>query len=298
MKNNNLLLGVLWILVNNLVMCIQSATIKWLFGGLHSFQIIFLYKLTVFILAAIFVLYRGIGLLKTKKLPLYFLRAFLSIAAATVFVHGLEHIELANAVAIGFTEPLFATVLAIFLLKEQLNKYCLRALIIGFLGVIIMLRPNAANFNYASLYVLLAALIWSLDNIVIKLLGRTEGSISYLFYISLFSTLFSLPLAVREWQNPTLVQLPWIFALAILYFIHLIAMFKAFQYAKLSNLAPCDFSRLMFSTMIGYVVFHEKIDSWVIIGSAIIISSSVYIVWHREKEKSKIKAAAKVSVTL
>jgi S-adenosylmethionine uptake transporter len=294
-QQQNIVLGVLWILLNHLVICLQTATIKGLSQTMHSFQVIFLYKLAVLVMVMFVVARHGIKSLKTKKLHLHFLRAFLSISAATAFVYGLKHIPLANAMAISFTEPLFATILAVVLLHEKLSRYCVIALVIGFVGTMIVLRPNATDFNVHTLYILLAALIWSLDNIVIKLLGRTESSVQYLFYISFFSTIFSMPLAIQKWQTPEVWQAPWIMALAVFYFIHLMAVFKAFQYAHISNLAPFDFSKLVVSTLLGYVIFGEAVALRVVIGSVLIISSTVYIIWHKERGKIRARFKAKFS---
>ncbi|AIL66089.1 EamA-like transporter family protein [Rickettsiales bacterium Ac37b] len=274
--------GIIWILVNNLNLSIQSATIKELCSSLSSAQIVFLYKFVVWVCLFIWVAFTGFYQLKTSKIKLYFIRSFLSIAAALIYVKSLQYMPLANAVAIGFTEPLFVTLIAVIFLKEFLNVNGIIALIIGFIGAIITLRPGAHNFNIYSLWVLGAAIIWSFDNLAVKLLGRTEKSVQYLFYISLFATLLSAPIAIKEWKPLELWHLPWILVLASFYFIHLIAVFKAFQYANLSVLAPFDFSRILFSTIIGTVWFGDQIDIWSITGTMIITMSSAYIIWKKE----------------
>jgi drug/metabolite transporter (DMT)-like permease len=294
MKQSNIVLGIIWILANNLILCLQSATIKGLSHSLHNFQILFLYKLTVFIVAAITVMIKGVSLLRTRKLHLYFVRSLLSISAAQLFVYALKSVKLANAMAIGFTEPLFATILAILFLHEDTNKYMITALVVGFIGAMIVIRPNGEDFASGTLFVLAAALIWSLDNIVIKLLGKTEGSTQYLFYISFFSTIFAAPFAYYKWQPVEISQIQWLVALAVFYLLHILAVFKAFQYAKITQLAPCDFSRLVFSAIVGYLVFGEKVDMWSIYGSLLIISSSVYLVWSKEKMVIKDKIKSKV----
>jgi S-adenosylmethionine uptake transporter len=275
-------------------MSLQTATIKGLAHTLPKDQVLFLYKLTVFIISAFAVIIKGTHILRTRQLPLLFIRAVLSTVAAWLFVESLKSLKISNAFAIGFTEPLFASVLAIVFLKEGFSRYNIIALATGFVGAMIVIRPNAAEFNTASLYALAASIVWSLDNVVIKLLGRTEGSTQYLFYISLFSSLMLSPFAWRVWQPINTWQLPWLCALAALYLLHVLAVFKAFQYAKISNLAPCDFSRLVFGTIVGYIAFKEYPDAWVVIGSVLIISSSAYIIWSREKITIREKIRAKI----
>jgi S-adenosylmethionine uptake transporter len=213
----------------------------------------------------------------------------LSITGALIYVHALKHIPLASAMAVGFTEPLFTTLWAVVLLKELFNKYMLFALGIGFTGTLIALNPSSESFSVYSLWVLAASIVWSADNLVIKFLGKTEKSVQYLFFISLFSTLFSAPVAIKVWQPVTLQHVPSILALAIFYFIHVIAVFKAFQYSNLSILAPFDFSRIVFSTFIGVLFFKDKINLWEITGALLIVFSSAYIVWKKEYDKNKRK---------
>ena len=292
----------MWIIFNNLVICIQSATIKKLSVTLHATQIIFIYKFAVLLCVLPIIFSKGISILKTKKIHMHFIRAALSLAGALLFTHGLKSLKLAEAMAIAFTEPLFLSVLAIILLKEKCNKITLISILTGFIGALIVIRPGTAAFSSGAVWVLAASIIWAFDNLVIKQLGKTEGSTQYVFYVSLFSTLFAAPLAIKHWQKlPESISINLsgflnnsidpkfiLFTLAIYYFGHLLAVFKAFRYANLSILAPFDFSRLIFSTLFGYILFNNKIDQWVILGSIIIIASSAQILWNKEYEKNII----------
>lgn len=285
MTKNHALLGILWILCNNLVLCAQSTLVKHLTHSMASYQVVFLYKIVVFVIIMCFVFYKGISKVKTTKLPLHLLRASLSISAGLLFTHGLKSLGFINAMAIAYTEPLFATCFAVIIFKERLNIYLFLVILIGFCGSMLVLKPHDINFNYNSLYVLAAAIIWALDNVVIKQLGKTETKVQYLFYVSFFSIIYSAPYGIKTFVAPELVQIPYLIAVALCYCVHLIAVFKAFQYANISVLAPFDFSRLVFSMILGYLTFGEVIEPSMLIGSIIIISSAVYIILYREKQK-------------
>jgi S-adenosylmethionine uptake transporter len=311
--NKSNLYGILWILVNNLAMVIQTALIKNLSQSMHKFQVLVLYKVTVFLFVLPLVFYKGFGLIKTKKLHLHFLRAFLSITAAMVYVTALQHMPITTAMAVGFTEPLFVSLLAVVILKEYINIHVIIAAVIGFCGILIVTNPGSDTFNIYSLVVVAAAVIWAFDMIVIKLLGKTENPIQYLFYISLFSTLLGLSQTylhsyftnspLPEWSSIDIKHVPKILALAGLYFTHLLAVFKAFQHANLSVLAPFDFSRIVFSTILDVALFNIAVNVETIVGALVIVSSSVYIVWKKEEykqqniDKKNLKASQQNAIT-
>ncbi|MFN7038721.1 MAG: DMT family transporter [Alphaproteobacteria bacterium] len=297
---NLIIYGVLWILFNNFILCIQSATIKTLAASLHTFQIIFIYKFVVFLCVIPWILYKGIGKIKTKKIHMHIIRAALSLTGGMLFTQGLKQLNLAESMAIAFTEPLFLSVLAILLLKEKYNKITLISILTGFVGALIVIRPGTTAFSSGALWVLSASIVWAFDNLVIKQLGKTESSIQYVFYVSFFSTLFAAPFAFVKWQTiPDAIEFTKagilqghsfnisfiLFTLALYYFAHLLAVFRAFRYANLSTLAPFDFSRLVISSLIGYSIFNDKIDQWVVVGSIIIIASTAQIIWNKEHQK-------------
>ncbi|AIL65601.1 carboxylate/amino acid/amine transporter [Rickettsiales bacterium Ac37b] len=276
-QDKQFFLGILFILLNNLVCCIQQAINKMLLYSLSGFQIAFLYKFFLFLCIFCYVLYKGIKNLRTHKLWLHFLRSILSITGTLIFIHVLKFLSLAESSALLLTEPLFMSILAVVFLREYINKNIIVALLLGCIGSLIIIRPGALDFNIKSLWVIVAALVWAIDNLTIKLLGRTEKPIQYLFYISLFSWILAMPFSLYEWKPVKLTHIPWMVMLALLYFIHLIAVFRAFSLVNLPSLAPFDFSRVIFSSLLGYIIFREEFDIWVIIGSIIIVSSYSYI---------------------
>ena len=312
-ETRNYLFGILWILANNLTMALQSTINKKLSKSLPPHEIVFLYKMTVFIFVLIWVIHRGIHRVKTKKPHLHFFRACLSLSAAFIFVSALKNLPLATAMAVGNTEPIFATLLAVIFFKEFVNIHVIGAVVTGFIGFLIVVTPgifvNVWNymlgintiqieFNVYELWVLAAAIIWGIDCIVIKMLGQTENSLQYLFYISLFSTILGINFVYGEkWVNVEIWQFKWIFLLAVMYFIHLIAVFKAYKLANLSLLAPFDFSRIIFSSILGVLIFKDSIKYNVIIGGLVIVSSSAYIVWKKEKNKQN-ESAEKLESTV
>ncbi|MFV9876149.1 MAG: DMT family transporter [Rickettsiales endosymbiont of Dermacentor nuttalli] len=276
-QNKRFILGVFFILLNNLVCCIQQVINKMLLNSLSGFQIAFLYKFCLFICILCYVLCKGVNNVYTSKLWLHLLRAILSITGALIFINVLKFLPLAESTALLLTEPLFMSVLAVIFLREYINKSIILVLLLGCIGSLIIIRPGTLGFNVKSLWVIIASLIWAVDNLVIKLLGRTETSTQYLFYISLFSWMLVMPFALYTWKPVELAHLPWTIILALLYFIHLVAIFKAFSLVNLPSLAPFDFSRVIFSSLLGYFVFYEAFDLWVIIGAMIIVGSYSYI---------------------
>ncbi len=297
-KNN--LHGIIWILINNLVMAAQTALIKNLSMGMDKFQVVILYKITVVLCMLPIIFYKGTDSIKTKKMHLLGIKALLSITAAMVYVSALKHMNITEAMAVGYTEPLFVSILAVFLLKEYVNKHVIFAAIVGFGGVLVVTNPWGGNLNIYYLVVLGAAVIWAFDMVVIKMLGRTESPLQYVFYVALFSSVFGLGESylhsywfeqpMPKWSSIDLDK-HWLklLSLAILYFIHVLSVFKAYQKANISILAPFDFSRIVFATMIEVILLGGVVKQHTIIGAFIIVSSSVYIVWKKEEYKQQNK---------
>lgn len=298
---NTLIYGIMWILFNNLVMSVQTSTIKILVISFHKAQLIFIYKFIVFLCVLPWVFYQGIGVLKTKKIHLHLIRAALSFTGAMLYIHSLKQLNISQAMAIVFTEPLFINILAIVFLKEKYSVNILISLFIGFIGVIIVTRPGTNAFSSGAIWALAASIVWAFDNLVIKQLGKTENSTQYVFYVALFSIIFAAPFAFENWKtlppeiNINLAKISIksidtniiLFTLAVYYFAHLLAVFRAYRYANLSTLIPFDFSRLIFTITLEYFIFAKEIDRWIIAGSVIIIASSAQIIWNKEHIKNK-----------
>ncbi len=219
----------------------------------------------------------GAGALQTRRLGLHLGRAALMVIHGGTLLVAVLMIPLAEATSLIFTAPLFATMLAALLLREQVGARRWMALAVGFAGVLAILGPGVAAFDPAAGLVLVSALTGAGVVVVGKVLLRTEGAESTVFYLTLFSVPFALIVAALNWQWPTLEQIPWLLALGLVANTYIYGMTRALKIAETSLVMPFDFLRMPAAALAGYAFFAEMLDPWAWFGAAIIFSSSLYI---------------------
>jgi len=195
----------------------------------------------------------------------------------SAFFYSISIIPLTDAIALTFAVPLITTFLASIFLGEKVGIHRWMALFIGFLGVIVIVRPGHSGFQSASLIVLVATISWSISNILIKKLSHTDHPRAMVFIMMLIMTPLTLPGALYVWQPPHINEIMWLILLGLFTNEAQFCMNKAYKNSEMSVVMPLDFSRLIFTTIFAYLFFAEIIDIWTLLGSLIIFSSSIYI---------------------
>jgi drug/metabolite transporter (DMT)-like permease len=196
---------------------------------------------------------------------------------------------LSAAIALGLSGPIFITVLSVPLLKEQVGWRRWSAVIVGFLGVLVMTRPDPGMFDLNVVWPLLAAIFYAVAMVSIRRLGATENSSTIVFYFTAFAVLSSfltIPFGLLDptmtWVMPdTLSQLGRVFVIGLLGGSAQIMLTKAYQHAGASSVAPFDYTALVYGFLLGWFFFQEIPDRFLIVGGAIVVASGIYIV-HRE----------------
>ena len=255
-------------------------------GGLSPYTIIFWQNLFSFTILAPLCAMDG-GFPRTKKLHLHFGRACSGITSGLVLFYGMAHVQLNTATAITFTGPLFSTIFAIIFLREKTYFSRIIGLVIGFMGVLVVLRPGSDAFDPAALLLVLTAALWGCTDIFIKLMIRTETERTMMFYRSAMMLIFTIPLGLYHWQEVTTMQLILIVLLAFLDIANFSTVTRAYKLADISVLMPFDFSRLIFSSIFAYLVFSETLNIWTVLGSTIIVFGTIFVV-HSERKRSRI----------
>ena len=254
----------------------------------HVFEIVFFHNLVAFLLMVPFIFTGGRHRhLKTQKLKLHLSRAILGVISLAMYFYAFTVIPLTEARAIALTGPLVSSLLAVVILKEETGWCRTLALIVGFTGALMILRPGTTNFSYISLMIVASVGIWAIIDVIIKVMSRTESTATQLFYLTGLMTILSFPGAMYYWKTPSsLYQWSWLIGLGIIFLINIMAVFNAYKNADITVVMPFDFSGMVFTTMIAYFAFHEVIDIPTAMGSVIIVISSVYIA-RREALKTK-----------
>ena len=233
-----------------------------------------------FLALALFVpwlLRAGAGALRTRRLGLHLGRAALMVIHGGTLLVAILMIPLAEATALIFMAPLFATMLAALLLGERVGARRWLALLVGFAGVLAIMRPGVAAFDPAAGLVLVSALTGAGVVVTGRVLLRSDSSELTVFYLTLFSVPFALLAAALNWQWPTLEQIPWLLALGLVANIYIYGMTRALKIAETSLVMPFDFLRMPAAALAGYLFFAEILDPWAWLGAAIIFASALYI---------------------
>lgn len=283
---NNPVAGILWFVLHCLMFAIISVITKLLIqDGMHVFEIVFFQTLfgCFFLLPRIMKYHlHGIGALSYK---IQISRAVLWSSATILFFYATTIIPVGRAIAISFAVPLFTTILAVIFLKEQLHIRRTIALICGFIGMMVIIRPGFEAFEVESMLVVVASLLWSITDIMIKLVGKNHHAFVNTFYFTIFGAICTLPMALFVWQNPTYSQLLWLALLSVFFLVNMISITKAYECADLTIMMPFVFSELVFVAVLAYAVFGEVVSIWTALGSVIIILSTSYIAYRERRER-------------
>jgi drug/metabolite transporter (DMT)-like permease len=189
--------------------------------------------------------------------------------------YALTHLSLADATAIGFTKPLFQIVLAALLLRETVRARRWSATAVGFLGVLIMVRPGDGVLEHAALVGLLGALAAATVSLLIKRLSASEGSLTIMVYLGAVSIVTTGIPAAFVWQTPTLAELAWMLLAAALASSAQICMIRGFRIGEASALAPLEYLKLPLAALYGYLLFTELPDLYTVLGALLIVLSTL-----------------------
>ncbi|NNE82599.1 MAG: DMT family transporter [Alphaproteobacteria bacterium] len=224
-------------------------------------------------------LLRGRGVvLKTRRHGLHFATSMLTVIMTASFFVALAEMPLAEATALNFTAPLFTTIIAALLLKERVEFARWGATVIGFIGVLIILRPGFAEIPLVALLPLMGAFLLAWWFIGVKRLSATESTATITIYQTLWSALVLTVIALTVWVTPSWEMLGVSAAMGVLGTTGIVCTSKAFSMAEASNIAPLDYLRLPFIALIAFFAFGEVPDGLSVIGALIITGSAIYIV--------------------
>ena len=268
---------------------IMNVLIRWTSADLHPFQIAFFRNLFGLVFMLPWLIRLGYRNYKTERMGLFVVRAMLGLFSMFCFFWGISVLPLAKAVALSFTVPLFVTIGAALFLKEDVNWRRWIAVLVGFIGTIIILRPSVDGDLVASLVVVASSVTMAASVLIIKSLSRTEDANVIVMYMVLLMTPLSLPVAMSVWQWPTMET--WLLVMLMGFlgsFAHL--MFThSLKMSDVTIVMPFDFARLPFIIVLAWIVFDQAVDQWTIVGAGIVFSSGIYIA-RREAKLNKQRA--------
>lgn len=259
--------------------------------GLHPFEVAFFRSfLGLFVLAPV-LLRERFRPLRTPNLKLHLLRGFINSGAMLCFFFGLSITPLAEVTALGFTAPIFATLLAMLLLGETVRLRRWIAIAIGFAGTLVIIRPGFAEVGLGPILVLISTVIWSFALTLIKFLTRTDSSVTITAYASIFLSPFNFIAALFFWRWPTVEEVGLLLAIAMLGTVAQMSMNQSLKIADSSVVLPVDFTKLIWAAFLGFVLFDELPGLFTWLGGVMIFASTTYIAVRESRAKKQ--AAAK-----
>jgi drug/metabolite transporter (DMT)-like permease len=224
--------------------------------------------------------------LKTTHLKQHFLRAILGLPAMLLYFSALVLLPIEKLTAISFVVPLIVTILAVFFLGEKIYIYRTLALVLGFSGMLVIIRPGFVDISIGVYMVLFSALLWSINIIITKKISKDDSAITILAYQSIFMSLLSFFIVLFFWEMPSLKTFIYLVLAAMCGTVLHLTLNHAFKLVDVSMTQPYSFLNLVFASIIGYFVFDEIPDFYTWIG-ALIIFTGVLIISYREMKLDK-----------
>ena len=263
----------------------MAVVIRLASAQLHPFEIAFFRNLFGLVFALPLLARHGPSLLKTSKLPLYFFRSAIGIVSMLCGFWAIVNLPLAQAVSLSYSTPLFVTIGAVLVLGEVVRARRWTAVGLGFVGVVLILRPGA-EFSPGVLVALLAAALSAAVAISIKFLSRTEKPDAIVLYTTLLWVPLSLIPALWVWENPQGITWLWIVLAGFFGTAGHMCWARALRLGDASMLTPISVLQVPIVATAGYFLFGEYLDAWILAGAGIIFLANAYIA-HREAQLAR-----------
>lgn len=273
---------------------VLDVIVKLLTAGYAIPQIIFLNA--AFALATIltYAALRGgiVRNLRTRRVGLHAVRASMGVLSGFCTLFAFSRMPIADVYTLAFSAPLWITALSVPILKEKVGWRRWTAVGVGFLGILIILRPGAGVIDLAAFAALGGAFFYSMGMLISRFMRGTESSVSFAAYSSIAGLLVTAPMLPFVWQTPTLTHFGMSAISGTIGGVALICLLTAFRQAPASFVAPFQYTQLLWGVLYGYLVFGTVPDPWMVLGGGIVIGSGLFILY-RETVLGRQVAAAR-----
>ena len=279
--------GILLILLAIACFASMDALAKFLLQSHEMPQVVWA-RYTFHLLAMALILgpHRLPRLLATKRPLAQILRASLLLASTAMFFTAISYIPLADASAIGFVSPLLVTALSVPVLGEKVGPRRWAAVVVGLIGVLIILRPGMGSVHWASFLVLGVALTFAGFSLMTRVLGRTEDGTTMLLYTAVVGCAVTSLIVPFYWRPVPLESWLLFGVVGALGGLGHLVLIRAYKLAEASALAPFSYSQLVWAMLLGFVMFGDVPDGYMLAGSALLVASGLYV-WHRERQLAR-----------
>jgi drug/metabolite transporter (DMT)-like permease len=229
--------------------------------------------------------------LHSHRKGLHISRGIIHACGMFLWFAGLPLTGLAEITALGFTGPIFVTIGAALFLGEDVRLRRWAAVLVGFGGAMIIIRPGVAEIGPGAVYILVSTPIFSASNLISKALARTDGAETIVIWQHLVIVFCAAPVAIWFWQTPTGGDLLWFFAAGLCGTAGHICQQRGYQIAEITLLQPIGFLSLIWNTLLGFFLFSQQPDAWTFVGAAVIFASAMYISHREAVRRARVKSS-------
>lgn len=296
--------GVVYLILAMFIISIQNIAVRWIGGDYSALEIVAVRSLVALPATLLFYRYEGKrGLPKTKQHKLEYLRGLFLFLSYTTYMMGLAALPLAEIEAIRFSGPLMITLLSVLVLSEKVGPRRWLALLVGFIGVLLIVRPGSASFNLGSVFILISVLFYALTAIFTRKLQANDSSATMSYFSSLVYLVAALVLAplpalvgevpnadpsiaflIRTWSMPTLLDLGIMAGLGLVWAGWMYFMSRAYSVAEASVIAPFEYISLPINIMWGFLFWQEVPTVMTLLGALLTLSSGMYVLYRERNE--------------
>jgi drug/metabolite transporter (DMT)-like permease len=273
--------GAFWMFLAVVLFTATVTFVKLLGKDLDTSQIVFIRSIVGFLFVLPFALKGGRTVFFPKRPWVLLIRMISGNGNLFCSFYAVAHLQLATAVAISFVRPLLLVFLAIWFLGEVIRWRRWTATIVGFLGVLVMIRPGLIEIEFAVIVALIGAAFGAASHTSVKLLTGSERHLTLLIYPSLFGIIIFMGPGLYYWQVPTVSQIGLLIVMGVSMILAQTCVVKAFAAGEATFISPIQFIRLIGAALIGYLIFSEVPDTWDLVGAMVIVASTLYMA-HRE----------------
>ncbi len=262
---------------------VNDVVVKGLNTSFPVWEVIFFRAFSGILVSFVLIFIFGWKSLKTKKPIRHFVRAFSAVGCVIFYFFGLKFLLLSENIAIVHSAPIFAALLAVPILGERLGIHRVTAIVIGFIGVIIIVKPGTDVFKLVSILPLISALFMASVYLSTRSLMNTDSSIAIIFYYSLALLITSIVFFPSDFAMPNIVQLIPLMSLGVMGSLGHYFMSQAAKNAEVVVISPFEYSSFIFVGIMGYIFYNEVPSISIIIGGILIILGGVYIAYREQK---------------
>jgi len=281
-KNNNLL-GISFMILSMFCLSVNDITYKYLSFHFPVWESVFFRALSGSIIALFLVTYFGFNKLKTQKPVGHLIRAFSASGCVVFYIYGINNLMLSENIAIAHSAPIIAAFLAVPILGEKIGILRSSAILIGFVGVLIIVKPGTDLFKLESLYPLISACFMASVYLSTRSVMSTDSSVAIIFYYSFALLVTSLIFFPKNFIMPSTGQIIIASSLGVMGSLGHLFMSQAAKYADVAVTSPFEYSSFIFVGLMGFLIFAEVPTYSIYIGGFIIIFSGIFIAYRERK---------------